>query len=251
MGSIERKVREKEKRRNEIVKAGEKLFLKKGLPGTTMEEIARECELSKGTLYLYFKSKEQLFLEIVLSAMENLYSIMGKEINAGKNPVDKLVRSGKAYYTFFRKNTGYFRILARMIDIEHDFIGDHGNLAAELIAINNNLWGLLTAVINEGIRGGVFKDDTNPLEIAISLYASSTTILRIIDHVDTDMAKIKKLKADHPMRVVFEKDSMHTDIDLEKTYYNLGRRIIESIMINPSDKPTTAAKTRNTKGAKK
>lgn len=251
MGPKERKVREKEQRRIEIIKAGEKLFLTKGLAGATMEEIARKCELSKGTLYLYFKSKEQLFLEIVVLAMEDLYSVMEKEINEGKTPVDKLVRSGKAYYTFFRKNPGYFRILARMIDIEHDFIGDLGNQGLELIAINNNLWGLLTAVIQEGIRGGIFKEDTDPLEIAISLYAASTTILRMIDHIDTDKAKIIRLKADHPLRVMFRDMKAHTDINLEKTYFNLGRRIIESIMTSPSDLQKLTEKTPKIKGAKK
>ncbi|MDL1893205.1 helix-turn-helix transcriptional regulator, partial [Sphingobacteriales bacterium CHB3] len=52
MGIIERKEREKEQRREEIVTAAEKIFFEKGLAIATMDEIAEAAELSKGTLYL-------------------------------------------------------------------------------------------------------------------------------------------------------------------------------------------------------
>ncbi|MEO8168159.1 MAG: helix-turn-helix domain-containing protein, partial [bacterium] len=60
MGIIERKEREKEHRREDIIAAAQKIFFEKGLPSATMDEIAEAAELSKGTLYLYYKSKEDL-----------------------------------------------------------------------------------------------------------------------------------------------------------------------------------------------
>ncbi len=64
MGIEERKQREKEERYNVIVDAAETVIFSKGIEQATMEEIAREAELSKGTLYLYFRSKNELYTAI-------------------------------------------------------------------------------------------------------------------------------------------------------------------------------------------
>lgn len=61
MGIAERRQREKELRREAIIKAATEIFKKKGLTASTMEEIASRAELSKATLYLYFTNKEELF----------------------------------------------------------------------------------------------------------------------------------------------------------------------------------------------
>lgn len=65
MGTTERKKREKERRRNTIIDAAEKVIFSKGLDQSTMTEIAQEAELSKGTLYLYFKN----FLNLIGEGM--------------------------------------------------------------------------------------------------------------------------------------------------------------------------------------
>jgi AcrR family transcriptional regulator len=72
MGIQERKKREKEKRRQQILSAAKSLFAKRGFHQTTMEEIANEAELSPGTLYLYFKSKDELFAELSLNIIRYL-----------------------------------------------------------------------------------------------------------------------------------------------------------------------------------
>ena len=60
MSIQERKEREKERRRRQILVAAKKIFSKKGFSRATMEDIAEEAELSPGTLYTYFKNKKVL-----------------------------------------------------------------------------------------------------------------------------------------------------------------------------------------------
>jgi AcrR family transcriptional regulator len=72
MGIADRKAREKEARRKLIMEAGNKLFSEKGFSGTTMEDIAKDVELSTSTLYLYFKSKEELYASLNLKVLKNL-----------------------------------------------------------------------------------------------------------------------------------------------------------------------------------
>lgn len=62
MGISERRQREKEQRRTEIIDAAERLFFSRGYEDVTMDDIAREVELNKATIYIYFNNKETLTL---------------------------------------------------------------------------------------------------------------------------------------------------------------------------------------------
>jgi len=55
MGIKERKEREKERRRQQIIIAAKRIFSAKGFNKATMEDIAKEAEISPGTIYIYFK----------------------------------------------------------------------------------------------------------------------------------------------------------------------------------------------------
>ena len=55
--------------RGSILAAAERLFAEKGTDKTTMDDIAREAEYSKATLYVYFQSKEEIINAILLSGM--------------------------------------------------------------------------------------------------------------------------------------------------------------------------------------
>ena len=72
MGIQERKEREKERRRQQIMVAAKRVFIEKGFVGATMEDIAREAELSAGTLYLYFKNKNELYASLTLRVLQYL-----------------------------------------------------------------------------------------------------------------------------------------------------------------------------------
>jgi AcrR family transcriptional regulator len=64
MGATHRREREKQKRREQILDAARKVFAKRGFKGATIEDIAGEAELSTGTLYLYFKSKDEMYFSL-------------------------------------------------------------------------------------------------------------------------------------------------------------------------------------------
>lgn len=72
MGIQERKEREKERRRQQIMVAAKRVFTQKGFSKTTMEDIATKAELSPGTLYLYFKNKDDLYASLSLRVLQYL-----------------------------------------------------------------------------------------------------------------------------------------------------------------------------------
>ena len=69
MGIKERKEREREMRRQQIMVAAKRVFTQRGFEKSTMEDIAREAELSPGTIYLYFKSKDELYASLCLRVL--------------------------------------------------------------------------------------------------------------------------------------------------------------------------------------
>jgi AcrR family transcriptional regulator len=111
VGIHERKEREKEQRREEILDAAQRVFFEKGLSNATMDEIAETAELSKGTLYLYYKSKEDLYLAVMMRGMEILLEMLS-EIAMSNDSVPKmLIRLRDAYTAYFNNHRDYFRMM--------------------------------------------------------------------------------------------------------------------------------------------
>jgi AcrR family transcriptional regulator len=187
MGISERKKREKEQRKTQIVKAGEKLFLKKGLGNTTMDEIAKACELSKGTLYLYFKSKEELYLTIMLKAMNILYEMMKEKSEKIPVPPEKFRAIGEAYLEYYNKYPNYFNIITRFVD--HNLLADKPEIKAvlgEIFKANNQVWELITRIIVEGMKKGYFNKKADPMELAIIMWTSSNGMIQFMDHLKNE-----------------------------------------------------------------
>ena len=91
MGIPERKEREKAMRRQQIQDAAKKVFLEKGFSATTMEDIAQASELSVATIYLYFKTKDELFASLNLITLQFLHKEIEKIVNAKEVPAEKKV----------------------------------------------------------------------------------------------------------------------------------------------------------------
>lgn len=70
MGIEDRKIRERRQREQLILAAAKKVVAANGFRKTTMCQIAREAEISPGTIYLYFKNKEELFSSLVLHPLQ-------------------------------------------------------------------------------------------------------------------------------------------------------------------------------------
>lgn len=75
-----------EKRREQLLASARKLFVKKGYRGTTTDEIARNAKLTKGALYFHFKSKENIFLELVKSISEHNRATLEAQLGEKVSP---------------------------------------------------------------------------------------------------------------------------------------------------------------------
>ena len=127
VGLEERRKREKENRKNAILKAARKLFFDKGFRNVTVESIAKKAELSKGSVYLYFKGKEDIYTQILLSDIDKFHKIMANLIQEGQSSSAMLMGLANIYADFFMNDRELFRIM-----MNYMLNTDHMNLPEEI-----------------------------------------------------------------------------------------------------------------------
>ncbi|MFA4983704.1 MAG: TetR/AcrR family transcriptional regulator [Candidatus Omnitrophota bacterium] len=116
MTILNRKERDRQLRRSDILKAAEHLFAIKGYNKATIRDIAKEAQYATGTVYLHFKDKEALFFALFEEKLKNLLSIIEEKIKQVKDARSKLrifVREG---LDFFAKNSNFFKIFVSESD---------------------------------------------------------------------------------------------------------------------------------------
>jgi len=158
MGIEERKQREREERRKQIVDAAEKVFSTKGFGGATIENIADEAELSPATLYLYFKNKDELYASLNLRMLEVLVEkVEGVCHRDNLDPEKKIRALEKALYEVYENDPVNVINVLRFQSSEA-----LRNLSPELSSqIKNGARNYLRAIaeiFEEGVEKGVFLD---------------------------------------------------------------------------------------------
>ncbi len=177
MSTVARRLREAEARKQQILKAAWKCFLKKGISGTTMDEIAGASELGKGTLYIYFSGKEEIAFALLIRATEDLLKTLQAALDPGISPRNQIRRFALAYYDFFISQPEAFRY---MFVIPHDSYT--GKISEELV----NQWGntgrtalaMLTGLLEKGKAEGDFEFQ-EAWPTAIALWSALTGVIAI------------------------------------------------------------------------
>lgn len=181
MGIQERKEREKEHRREEIVEAAQRVFFEKGLQAATMDEIAEAAELSKGTIYLYYKSKEDLYLAVMLRGLQILYNMLSAAISTEEPTMKKIATLLELYYRFFIESKNYFRMLNFFENQQfHKQVSEQ--MLQHCAQQEQKLWDLAIGLIERGISEGVIRKNLKPMEIVTILWSSANAIMLRIDY---------------------------------------------------------------------
>lgn len=186
MGSAERREREKEQRRKTIIKAAKKLFYKKGLENTTMDEIADAAELSKGTLYIYFQSKEVLALSIIKETSDILNKLIRKAAHTNKCGIEGIIDITEAITDFYKKKRKEFHFL-RYIDTITASLGSENQVLVEWKKGIEEQIAMVLQVVVKGIEDGSIRKDIDP-EKAAFIY--SNMVLSFLIRLSTNMGII-------------------------------------------------------------
>jgi TetR/AcrR family fatty acid metabolism transcriptional regulator len=144
------------RRRTEIVRAAVQVFAERGYFAARMRDVAEQAGVADGTLYLYFKGKEDLLVSILEEYADAFLVRARRDIEAAHEPREKLSIAIERHLTSFEND----RALAFVFQIElrhtRRFLRQiaKGKVAEYLT--------LLQEVITEGARKGAFRDDVPP-----------------------------------------------------------------------------------------
>jgi AcrR family transcriptional regulator len=174
-----RKEREKLERRASIISAARELFSQKGFKATTIDEIAEKAELSKGAIYLYFASKDDLYVSIVL---DDFWTIESRIIEVLGSKGDLITRGRSMYMSFIDhclENRDYVRITQYFLNE-----GAQKNFSPEIIAKvgaqTSRLLGHIGDMVREGKKAGRIRNDVDPVAFGIIAWRMTVGLLELI-----------------------------------------------------------------------
>src|SRR4030042_2216069 len=163
---ISRKEREYLAHREEILWAAEKVFAAKGFFPTTMSDIAREAEFGTGTLYKYFKSKEELYFTLIDEKIEEINRLVKAELSQKTSAMERIKMVLGLQFEFIERNQDFFRIyISERNRFEWTVKDDLGKGIHEKMVTYINI---LAEVMSQGIKGKEFKT-MDPMDLAYAL----------------------------------------------------------------------------------
>jgi AcrR family transcriptional regulator len=143
-----------EQRPSQIMDAALEVFGEHGLAATRLEDIAKRAGLSKGTIYLYFPNKEELFREMirhtVVAQIERREQLMN---DPSSSSTELIVRFMREHWKFTR--SAQFAPLFRLIHVEIQNFPDLATFYAEEVIGRSHR--LLTSIIARGVETGEFR----------------------------------------------------------------------------------------------
>ncbi len=146
----EKKELRKEQHRLEILQVAEQLFARQGYHVTTMEEVAEECGWSKGTLYLYFKSKEDLFFSVLFEKLDQFSATLLADLKASDGVEGKIAALIDAQFSFFTENKHFFQlVITEQGKVMHS---SNSGLREELIQKQHAQIDQISQALSEGLN---------------------------------------------------------------------------------------------------
>lgn len=182
MGINDRKEKEKGIRRNDIIEAAERIFFSKGYDHSTMDDVAKEAEFSKRTVYVYFNSKEQIYFEIMTRGYKLLIGMLkddSQQENAC-NAISELEQMSLTLYRFSKEYPEYFSAIMEYENGELDFQkGVSAQSQEECYALGEEILGHLTGALEKGISENSIRSDLDVVQTALVLWACMIGVFNI------------------------------------------------------------------------
>lgn len=134
------------------------MFFEKGFRPVTVESIARKAELSKGSIYLYYSSKEEIYSQILLSDIDKFHDHVADILQGSSGASGALVRLAEIYVDFFLNDRELFRILMNFM-IHNNGLNLPEDLNIHIIKTTNRAIDIFEQILKVGVEKGEFPPD--------------------------------------------------------------------------------------------
>jgi TetR/AcrR family fatty acid metabolism transcriptional regulator len=154
-----------------ILDAALKTFVKRGYPETKVAEIASEAGVAEGTLYNYFRSKEDLLLALFDEKWNQIINEIKDKISRLDDPNDKLKAIFSLVVVMFKKNRQLAELF--MIDIKQSSIFLNNYTINRIVEFLD----LIEEILNEGKRKGIYRKDLDTRVAKMVIFGAAQGIL--------------------------------------------------------------------------
>lgn len=156
-------------KKNSILASATKVFAKEGYDNASVDEIALQANVAKGTFYYHFKSKEDLFISLISAGTDKLSEQMSEAADKYSNPIDKVGIIVESQYKFFSENNDLCRVLLSEIwRFESKWKQKYEPKRDKYIYA-------MEQTIIQGQHNNVFDKDINPKLASIAIFGLTAT----------------------------------------------------------------------------
>jgi AcrR family transcriptional regulator len=139
-----------------------------------MDDVAKEAEFSKRTVYVYFNSKEQLYFEVMTRGYKLLIGMLQNELENGqkRNAIREIKQMSLTMYRFSRDYPEYFKAIMEYENGKMDFQkGIPDKSREECYALGEKIFGYLTEALKKGIVENSIHSDLDVTKTALVLWS--------------------------------------------------------------------------------
>lgn len=179
MGRKEQSPREKELRRGDIIDAAERVFFSKGYENSSMDEVAKEAEFSKRTVYQYFSSKEQIYYKIMIRGYRLLIDMLEADFweKAPRNAAEELHCIFFSFFRFSQEHAPYYKaIMDYETKASDQCIGIGDASIDECYQLGEQIFGYLSRALQRGVEEGSLHRGLDCEKVALILWACTVGV---------------------------------------------------------------------------
>ena len=144
-----------EDKHQRIINAALKVFAKKGFYNSRVSEIAKEAEVADGTIYLYFKNKDDILISVFETEMRKMINNMKRELSKCHDPLEKIKMFAFQHLNMITENQEWAEVaqveLRQSSKFMREYVKDHYTDYINIFAY----------IIREGQEKGIFKEGIN------------------------------------------------------------------------------------------
>jgi AcrR family transcriptional regulator len=199
LGVFERQLREET-----ILNAAAEVFCSRGFGDTRMLHIAKKAKLSKGLLYFYYKSKDDLYMAVILNAIKRTVELHKHvlENNAEKPGLDRLLELLDAYFVFSKEFPYFQDAISTFINMSNPLKHEKGTASlskgmkespyfSQVVSLKTEPLSLITDALAQGKIDGSIKTELSPMYLYLSIWSLLIGYekLSVAESRETDISK--------------------------------------------------------------
>ncbi len=171
-------IEDKQKKTKMIVDAAEKVFFSQGYKKASMDDVAKEADVAKGTLYLYFKSKMDLYYAIgfrALRTMVNMFEEAASKCSSGR---EKVIEIGRAFARYYIEYPDYYSFIVAY-QTESVLLSKSNPGITETVKESRKLFELVVNSVKEGMDDGSISIKMDPVKLSAVLWCQTSGVIQL------------------------------------------------------------------------